>query len=533
MPVRSGPEQANPNDAETLRQRLQASESKLRESLRHERELVDAEARSRRLLEHAPDPVLSVDESGIVRFASRPPPGAPDGEIVGRSWLELVSPRHHSIAKSAFESALHSDDAVTIDLMAAGNAKDVSWYSCRIGAVRDDGHIGAVVTVRDNSERRQTEAHLVATDRMASVGTLAAGVAHEINNPLAAVIANLELALNDVQALDLPPESADLLEELKDAREAAERVRLIVRDLKLFSRAEEDRRGSVDVREVLESTLRMAWNEIRHRARLIKTYDDVPTVEANEARLGQVFLNLVVNAAHSIPAGRAETNEIRLCTRWENERVVIEITDTGTGMPQEVLKHIFTPFFSTKPAGVGTGLGLPICRRIVEDLGGEIRVTSREGLGSTFTVLLPPSERMTKVPRSSRPSNSVPPRRGRVLVVDDEPMVAMAVRRTLSDAHDVVTLNVTHEALALVRSGQRFDVILCDVMMPNMTGVDFYRELERVMPGEVEKIVFLTGGVFATQTREFLDQIPNVRIEKPFTPEELRSIISERLEHDP
>jgi len=531
MPVRSGHEQANPDDSEALRKRLQASESKLRESQRHERELADAEARSRRLLEHTPDPVLSVDERGVVHFASRTPPGAPQGELVGRSWLELVATRHHALAKSAFETALHGDDAVTVDLMAPGDAPDVAWYSCRIVSLRDKGKLdGAIITVRDTTEQRQTEAHLVATDRMASVGTLAAGVAHEINNPLAAVIANLELAINDVQDLGLPPESADLLEELRDAREAAERVRLIVRDLKLFSRAEEDTRGPVDVREVLESTLRMAWNEIRHRARLIKSYDEVPTVEANEARLGQVFLNLVVNAAHAIPAGRAETNEIRLSTRHENDRVVIEIADTGTGMPADLLKHIFTPFFSTKPAGVGTGLGLPICRRIVEDLGGELKVTSRERVGTTFSVLLPASERSSRPANTLRVPVTVPPRRGRVLVVDDEPMVAMAVRRSLSGDHDVVTLNITDDALSLVRSGQRFDVILCDVMMPNMTGVDFYRELERSMPAEVEKIVFLTGGVFATQTREFLDQLPNLRIEKPFTPEELRAIICERLE---
>jgi PAS domain S-box-containing protein len=530
MPVRSGHEQAKPDEAEGLRKRLQASESKLRESLLHEQQLADAEARSRSLLEHTPDPVLSVDRGGIVRFASRPPAGAPPGDLVGRSWLDLVEPRHHAIATSALETALRGDSAVTVDLMSTGDAKDVSWYSCRIGPLREAGRVkGAIVTVRDNTERRQTEAHLVATDRMASVGTLAAGVAHEINNPLAAVIANLELAINDVQDLNVPAATTDLLEELRDAREAAERVRLIVRDLKLFSRAEEDRRGPVDVREVLESTLRMAWNEIRHRARLIKTYDEVPTVEANEARLGQVFLNLVVNAAHAIPAGRAETNEIRLSTRWENDRVVVEIADSGAGMPAEVLKHIFTPFFSTKPAGVGTGLGLPICRRIVDDIGGEIRVTSREGVGSTFSVMLPASERTSHVAPSSRSSHAVPGRRGRVLVVDDEPMVAMAVRRTLSH-HDVVTLNVTDEALSLVRSGERFDVILCDVMMPNMTGVDFYRELERVLPDEVCKIVFLTGGVFAPQTREFLDQIPNVRIEKPFSPDELRAIISERLE---
>ncbi len=240
------------------------------------------------------------------------------------------------------------------------------------------------------------------------------------------------------------------MEELRDAHEAAERVRQIVRDLKLFSRAEEERHGPVNVREVLESTLRMAWNEIRHRARLVKTFDEVPPVVANEARLGQVFLNLVVNAAHAIPAGRAESNEIRLSTRFEGERVLIEIADTGTGMSPEVLEHIFTPFFTTKPVGVGTGLGLPICQRIVEDLGGDLRVSSREGVGSTFPVSLPATERPSRPMQTPRAPTAGPARRGRVLVVDDEPMVAIAVRRTLSGEHDVVTLNLTQEALALV-----------------------------------------------------------------------------------
>jgi len=382
--------------------------------------------------------------------------------------------------------------------------------------------------VRDTTGRRQSEAQLFATDRLASVGTLAAGVAHEINNPLAAVIANLELAVSDLGAAGL---GGELLEEVRDAREAAERVRLIVRDLRLFSRAEETRRGLVDVREVLDSTLRMAWHEIRHRARLIKAFDEVPNVEANEARLGQVFLNLVINAAHAIPEGRAEANQIRIATKLEGDRVVIEIADTGVGMSNELMEHIFTPFFSTRPAGVGTGLGLPICRRLVEDIGGELRVTSREGKGSSFAILLPIAAEVAEAQPESKPLPSSPePRRGCVLVIDDDPMVASAVRRTLSPDHEVVTATLAEEALERLRRGERFDVILCDLMMPNMTGVDFWQELERFAPEETKKIVFLTGGAFATQARQFLDNIPNLHLDKPFVPEALRAIVRERVE---
>jgi PAS domain S-box-containing protein len=487
------------------------------------RGLLEDPARLRALVEHAPDPILEVDVGGLILFASRPLPGAPEA-IEGRSFFELLAPQFQNPARKAFETALGSGQAVTIEVMANGAAEDVNWYSCRIARAGDR----VVVTVRDTTGRRQSEAQLFATDRLASVGTLAAGVAHEINNPLAAVIANLELAAADIQASGF---GGELLEEVRDAREAAERVRLIVRDLRLFSRAEETRRRLVDVREVLDSTLRMAWHEIRHRARLVKAFDDVPLVEANEARLGQVFLNLVINAAHAIPEGRAESNQIRVTTRHEQDRVVCEIADTGVGMSSELLQHIFTPFFSTRPAGVGTGLGLPICRRLVEDIGGELRVTSRPGKGSNFTVLLPVTSQPSEPSAPNQPQPTSPhPRRGRILVIDDDPMVAAVVRRTLSQDHEIVTCNLSEHALELLRSGDRFDVILCDVMMPNMTGVDFWRELESFAPHETGRIVFLTGGAFATQARQFLDSVPNLHIEKPFMPETLRAIVRERVE---
>jgi nitrogen-specific signal transduction histidine kinase/CheY-like chemotaxis protein len=373
-------------------------------------------------------------------------------------------------------------------------------------------------------------AELVATDRMASVGTLAGGVAHEINNPLAAVIANLELAIDDVKGLKLPPEKGELLEELEDAREAAHRVRQIVRDLRLFSRAEEDRRDLVDVREILESTLRMAWNEIRHRAKLVKAFDEVPLVDANEARLGQVFLNLVLNAAHAIGTGRAEANEIRVSTSVEGREVIVEVRDSGAGMSDEVRARIFEPFFSTKPAGVGRGLGLPISQRIVEEMGGRIEVKTRPGMGSSFAVRLPTADGdAAEVGPRSRPPPIPKDQRGRILVVDDEPIVATAVARTLSADHDVETEHLSSRALERIKNGERFDVILCDVMMPNVSGVDFYLELERVAPDEVDKVVFLTGGAFVAQAREFLDNVPNLRLEKPFAPDELREIVSRLL----
>jgi nitrogen-specific signal transduction histidine kinase/CheY-like chemotaxis protein len=372
-------------------------------------------------------------------------------------------------------------------------------------------------------------AELVVTDRMASLGTLAGGVAHEINNPLAAVIANLELALDDIKALDIPKGKQELLEELEDAAEAAHRVRQIVRDLRLFSRAEDDRKDLVDVREVLESTLRMAWNEIRHRAKLVKAFDEVPLVDANEARLGQVFLNLVLNAVHAIDAGQAESNEIRVSTTLEGCDVVVEVKDSGAGMTEAVEARIFEPFFSARKAGMGRGLGLPISQRIVEELGGRIEVRTRPGAGSTFRVHLPVSDEPTVKPPSVRPPPVRSDQRGRVLVVDDERIVATAVARMLSRDHDVETEEDSARALERIHGGERFDVILCDVMMPNLSGVDFYLELERIAPEVVDKIVFLTGGAFVAQAREFLDNVPNYQLEKPFTPEKLREVVARLL----
>lgn len=242
-------------------------------------------------------------------------------------------------------------------------------------------------------ERRTIQEQLLLADRMASVGLLAAGVAHEISNPLTSVMANLELALG---GLDQPRGSAaggEVRECLQNAVEGAGAICRLIQDLKVFSRGEHDARTLIDVRQALDFALRMASHEVRMRARLIKEYGEVPQVKANGSRLGQVFLNLIVNAAQAIEPGRTDANEIRLVTRTDARGwVAIEVHDTGCGMPKEILGRLFTPFLTTKPSGVGTGLGLSICHRIVTELGGNIAVESVVGKGTTFEIVLPPGE---------------------------------------------------------------------------------------------------------------------------------------------
>lgn len=388
------------------------------------------------------------------------------------------------------------------------------------------GSARAISVFHDITRERAAQEQLLISDRMASVGMLAAGVAHEINNPLAAVLANLDMLASDLAGASIA-DISEAREMLEDARTAANRVRQIVRDLKIFSRHEETEPTAVDVRRMLESTLRMVWNEIRHRARLVKDFDEVPPVRGSESRLGQVFINLIVNAAQAIPEGNVEANTIRVVTRKLDDRhVSIEVSDSGSGMSAETKQRLFTPFFTTKPRGVGTGLGLPIVQRIVSNLGGRIEVESELGKGTKFRVALPIAVEEVVPERHSAVRLHIT-RRARILVVDDEPSITTAIRRMFAADHDVEVVNRASDALARIHAGDAFDVILCDLMMPQMTGMDLYAELDKV--DMADRIIFLTGGAFTPAARQFLDRVPNQRVEKPFDVQSLRALIADRV----
>jgi PAS domain S-box-containing protein len=402
-----------------------------------------------------------------------------------------------------------------------------------------DGAAAVIVAARDVTERAEFQHQLLQRDRMAALGTLSAGVAHEINNPLTYLLVNLEHVLRRLRAASASDDPVGELAagvnggglgglalSLQQAVEGANRVRQIVRDLLTFAQGNVEQRGMVDVRGIVESATQMAWHEIRHRARLVRSLAEVPPVDANEARLGQVFLNLLVNAAQAIPEGQADRHEIRVTTRVdENGNAVVEVSDTGAGIEPENLPRIFDPFFTTK-GEEGTGLGLSISHGAIKSAGGDIHVESAPGRGTTFRVVLPPAKRWRggSAPTSTHDLRAMA--RHSVLVIDDDPLVGEAIARALSEDNDVEVVTDAQQGLARLASAKHYDVILCDLMMPVMTGMDLYAEIVRTMPKLAGRLVFMTGGAFTPRARAFLQSVVNPCLEKPLDTSKLRSMIA-------
>jgi PAS domain S-box-containing protein len=387
---------------------------------------------------------------------------------------------------------------------------------------------------RDVTERKRMELKLLEADRLTALGVLSAGVAHEINNPLAYVLLNLEYLKRELpKAAGDPARIEALIVRVQDACHGADRVAAIVRDLRTFARGEESGRQPVNLESVIEAAVNIAYPELRHRARLERRYQTVPAVDGNAGRLEQVFMNLLLNAAQAFSQDSEEAdNLIRISLRSEGDRVVAEVSDNGPGIPAALLGRIFDPFFTTKPVGVGTGLGLPICRGIVQTHGGEIHIDSRPGHGASFTVSLPASKHSPIVPRKSdRASRDAagPQLRGKVLVVDDESVVAHTLKVLLSGEHELVIAESAAEALELLRreatSAESFDAVLCDLMMPGMTGMELFEVMRHEYPSLARRVVFMTGGLSVPRVQEFLESVPNPKFEKPFDVAELRRIL--------
>jgi CheY-like chemotaxis protein len=475
----------------------------------------------------AANDIVAVAVAAAQREPAAGSPSAPRGIFE----TDMITPVAHDRGPLIRATRGEALDGVEV-FVRHDRAPDGAWFSVTGRPWRDEQGVarGAVAVYRDVTRDKALQTQLLVSDRMASVGMLAAGVGHEINNPLASVLVNLELAQRELADRDRGADIEDVRDMLADAREGADRVRQIVRDLKMFSRHEDVRAETVDVHKALEATLRMAWNEIRHRARLEKDYGEVALVDGSESRLGQVFLNLIVNAAQALPEGQAERNAIRIATRQApGGDVIVEISDTGSGIAPDALAHLFRPFYATKQAGVGTGLGLAISHRIVTGLGGQIQVESEVGVGTTFRVSLPAARSTAPTIAPVAPNAALAARRARVLVVDDEPMIGAVIRRTLEREHDVVVVDAARTALDMLCAGELFDVVFCDLMMPDMTGMDLHAELRARGLPVADLIIFLTGGAFTPAARAFLDAVPNQRVEKPFAAQHLRALVNDRV----
>jgi PAS domain S-box-containing protein len=513
---------------------------------RAEEALRRSEERLRLASEAATDVVWDWNLVDDTMFAPRwaeaygyPPEAAP------RTGAELA-PYIHPDDMPAFDDAMRraitgERDTVEFEHRVRAGTGEWRWMLARGRVVARDAQGKATRVVgacSDVTERKLLLAKLQVADRLASVGTLAAGVAHEINNPLAYVVGNVEYVIETLEALGRDrgdrargPQAiaTECTKVLREAQEGAERVRQIVRDLKLFSRPDDEQRAPVSLLRVVEAALNLAEADIRYRARLERKLAGVPPVLANEARLSQVFLNLLVNAAQAIPEGDPDRNQITVETRvGPGGRVVAEVRDTGVGIPPELRARIFDPFFTTKAVGGGTGLGLTICHGIVSALGGSIEVESEVGRGSTFRVSLP----VTTV--ADRPAEKKAtlhaPRRARILVVDDEPMMCRALARMLGSEHETVSTTDPRDAVRRIESGERFDLVLSDVAMSGMSGIDLYGRLAKTSPELAQRMLFMTGGALTPAAAVFLDGRSDQVLEKPLTADLVRSAVARALQ---
>ncbi len=385
-------------------------------------------------------------------------------------------------------------------------------------------------TATEVTERRSLQVRLEMAGRLAAVGTLAAGIAHEINNPLAYVAANLRYLAERLDAgAGAAAEAAkdELGPAVADAIEGARRVRDVVQGLRRFAGPSgEARRAPVEIAAEVDAAAAIARHQVASRAHLaIDVPRALPPVVAGPHEIAQVVVNLLVNAAQAIPEGHTAENEVRVTARAEAGRIVIEVSDTGSGIPPDVLPRIFDPFFTTKQVGIGTGLGLAICHGIVSAAGGTIHARSEPGLGTTFRLELPVAASDAAVDTERGPAR--PPAataRRRVLVVDDEELVGRALARLLAPEHEVELLASAAEAARRAEAGERWDVVLCDLMMPEMTGMELAARLERTAPDLLPRLVFITGGAFTAGSREFLAH-GRRHVEKPVDADVLRDLV--------
>lgn len=509
-----------------------------------EERIRNSEARFRTLVDSCPDGIavhrdgrlVHLNRLGLVMLGY-----ADVAEVAGKLFLEIIH-RDDIEATIATLRQLSLDESnphppKELRLM----AKDGSPISVEMSSVRlnYDGAPAVISVIRNISERKRMQAYMAQADRMASLGTLAAGVAHEINNPLSFVATNIELMTSALARMAedahrsqgtassySPTRYDELLELAKDAFDGSMRIKSIVTELRLFSRVDDQPPCKIDVTNALEIALKMTAHELRQRARIVREIGAVPAVLANEGRLSQVFVNLLLNAVQAIEPGKSSDNEIRVVVRSEGRDVVIEVSDTGVGIQPEHLPKIFDPFFTTKPVGVGSGLGLPICLHILQEYQGQLQVTNNAGCGTLVTVRLPARDDMgddTAVeplsPAITQEQPALPKattrRRHRALIIDDEPAICRVLQRALSGELDTITVMTGEDALIALEKDQTFTLVLCDLMMFDVSGQDVYERITAKYPHLAERFVFMTGGATNARNGAFLQTVANPVLEKP------------------
>lgn len=453
-----------------------------------------------------------------------------DGELrkVNRAFVKTLGySRRDELEGTAVAAIVTPDDKTLVaDLLAEGvsapvtsarflrHSGDVVELELVLSSLEVGGTRALVLLARDVTERKQLTAQLMEMDRVISMGTLAAGIGHELNNPLSYVLLNLDEAKRHVsRAAQRHPELDDAVDCIEASLDGAQRIRDVASGLALFSRLREEA-SVLDLKDVVRTAASIAHNQLSLRARLELNVAPGLRVHGDDSRLVQVFVNLLVNAAQAIPEGDVDAHRVSVTAEASDDGwIVCEVRDTGAGMSADVVERVFEPFFTTKKRGVGTGLGLSICKDCVERMGGRLSARSTPGKGSTFRVELPAAEGEPAAP--PRPVSGPPPGQLRVLLVDDEVLLLRSFKRALSRDFEVEVAASVDEATALIESGQRLDFVVSDLMMPGRSGMDLYDWVRERDPALAERFVFMSGGTYTPEARAFQARISNPCLAKP------------------
>jgi signal transduction histidine kinase/CheY-like chemotaxis protein len=371
---------------------------------------------------------------------------------------------------------------------------------------------------------QETQAQLVVAEKFAAIGQLASGVAHELNNPASWILLGLQHARRRVaEARSLGPDQhariAEILGELDvmlaDARAGMERIRVVVGDLRTLSRGDADEVVDLALNDVVRLSLKLARPAYKDSAKIVLELGELPLITGSHTRLGQLVTNLILNAAQALGDGGGE-HEIAITTRCDGQHVILSVEDTGPGIPPELRERVFEPYFTTKPADIGTGLGLALVRKIASAHGGVARVAQGTRSGALIEVLFPIAHKVPAPPAEISPVQPARPAlRGRLLIVDDEPMLLRAIADALREEHEVVTAQGGSEALAILEKDQEFDLVLCDLQMPALDGVAVYDAISKLAPERLNTLVFMTGGVVTSRVQKFVESARPRLLDKP------------------
>jgi PAS domain S-box-containing protein len=490
----------------------------------HERELV--QERLSFVCNHAPIAIWSTDVNGTVTLsegAALASIGVKPGQLVGQNIFELY--RDHPTVPGYMRRALAGESVWYA--AADGEAIFESW----LAPLRDQAGtlVGLAGFSNDVTELRKLQDTVIQNDRVNAVGTLAASVAHEINNPLTYVLAHGDALSSELDVLDgllanvagaqspaIRASLARIRDELAPVRSGTAQIATITRDLRSFSRPDDTTLAPVDIRGVIDAVLKLVRKEVEARATLLLDLRETPPVVGSETRLVQVVLNLIVNALHASQAGGRARQEIGIRTYVEGAQVVIEVSDSGPGVPLADRQRIFDPFYTTKEIGIGTGLGLFVCRNVVRGLGGEVAVTDATGGGALFRVTLPAGSAAPAIVTSSRQSFASTVGR-HIVVIDDDAMVLRALSLQLEAVgFRVTTASDGQAGLEILLGAEAIDLVYCDLMMKGMTGMDLADAVATKAPAIARKLVFMTGGAFSPKSQAFVAQHSEHTVGKPF-----------------